>query len=144
MGTWGISPFENDTAGDFAITLDETAPEGREVLVRAMLVRAVEARDYLDSEDGQEAVAAAALVAAQCPGGEPITGCGPEQALPAFAADLRLLAAQALDRVAGAASELAELWNDTRDRLQWRQSTRRLRLVLAPDPGPQTETLFEL
>jgi hypothetical protein len=89
MGTWDIGPFENDMAADFAYTLDETAPDKREGLVRAALSRTIQTRDYLESPEGAETVAAAALIAAQCPGGEPIsTSYGPEEALPAFADDL--------------------------------------------------------
>ncbi|MET9399439.1 DUF4259 domain-containing protein [Kitasatospora sp. NPDC002965] len=35
MGTWGIGPFEDDTAADFADTLDETALDERENLIRS-------------------------------------------------------------------------------------------------------------
>lgn len=83
MGTWDIGPFENDMAADFAYTLDETAQDKREGLVRATLSRTIQPQDYLESPEGAEAVAAAALIAAQCPGGEPIsTSYGPEEALP--------------------------------------------------------------
>ncbi|WP_435818895.1 DUF4259 domain-containing protein [Kitasatospora cineracea] len=52
------------------------------------------------SPEGAEAAAAAALVAAQRPGGEPVsTSHGPDGALPAFAIDLRPPAVEVLDRV---------------------------------------------
>lgn len=144
MGTWDIGPFENDTAADFAYTLDETAPGKREDLVRATLIRTIQASDYLESPEGAEAVAAAALIAAQCPSGEPIsTSYGPDEALPTFVDDLRPLAVEALDRVVSEASELAELWDETPDGPQWRQRISRLRDVLAPKRGPQEETLFD-
>ncbi len=34
MGTWDIGHFDNDTAADFAYTLDETAMDQRENLIR--------------------------------------------------------------------------------------------------------------
>ncbi|MFD8706262.1 DUF4259 domain-containing protein [Kitasatospora sp. NPDC059648] len=143
MGTWDIGPFENDTAADFAYTLDETPIDEREELVRKTLARTVQTRDYLDSSDAVEAVAAAALIAAQCPGGEPIsTSYGPDEALPVFAADLRPLAADALDRVVAESSELAELWDETADGPRWRQSISRLRAVLDPKPKLQEDALF--
>ncbi|MFK4152887.1 DUF4259 domain-containing protein [Streptomyces fungicidicus] len=145
LGTWDIGPFENDMAADFAYTLDEPAPDKREGLVRATLSRTIQARDYLESPEGAEAVAAAALIAAQCPGGEPIsTSYGPEEALPAFADDLRPLAVEALDRVAAEKSELAELWDETPSGPTWRQSISRLRVVLAPESNPQEEALFDI
>ncbi|OKI14320.1 DUF4259 domain-containing protein [Streptomyces sp. CB03911] len=145
MGTWDIGPFENDTAADFAYTLDETVPDERENLIRRALVRTVRARDYLDSPEAVEAVAAAALVAAQCPEGEPITtSYGPDRALPLLADDLRTLAAEALDRVLAEESELAELWDETVDGPRWRQSIDRLRAILDPRTGPQEDPLFEI
>ncbi|MEE1938422.1 DUF4259 domain-containing protein [Streptomyces sp. TRM 70361] len=142
MGAWDVGPFENDMAADFAHTLDETAPDKRESLVRATLSRAVQARDYLESSEGEEAVAAAALVAAQCPGGEPVsTGYGPKEALPVFADDLRPLAVEALDRVVAENSELAELWDEAHSSPRWRQSISHLRAVLAPESGPREEAL---
>ncbi|GAA1150828.1 hypothetical protein F4556_004529 [Kitasatospora gansuensis] len=145
MGTWGIGPFEDDTAADFADTLDETALDERANLIRSTLNRAVQAQDYLDFSEAVEAVAAAALIAAQCPDGEPvITSFGPDQALPIFAADLRTLAAEALDRVLADESELAELWDQTADGPRWRQSVSRLRGILDPRSEPQEDPLFEI
>ena len=101
MGTWGIGPFDNDTAADFAGDLDNALPGEPEALVRGVLTRTVKATGYLD--EAQEAVAAAALIAAQCPSGRPVeTVYGPEQPLPVFPDDLRELAARALDRVLAA------------------------------------------
>ncbi|GHH84159.1 hypothetical protein GCM10018781_72890 [Kitasatospora indigofera] len=140
MGTWDIGPFGNDTAADFSYTLDETPPGERENLIRTTPARTVQTRDYLDSPEAVETVAAAALVAAQCPAGEPITtSYGPDNALPRFATDLRTLAAEALGRVLADESELAELWDDSGQRPQWRQSIARLRAVLDPRPGSQEE-----
>lgn len=145
MGTWDVGPFENDMAADFAYTLDETAPDKREDLVRATLSRTIQAQDYLESPEGAEAVAAAALIAAQCPGGEPIsTSYGPEEAFPTFADDLRPLAAEALDRVVAENSELADLWDETPHGREWRQGISRLRAVLAPESWPQKHILFDL
>jgi hypothetical protein len=139
MWTWDIGPFENDMAADFAYTLDETALDKREDLVRATLSRTIRAQDYLESP---EAVAAAALIAAQCQGGEPIsTSYGPDEPLPTFSDDLRPLAAQALDRVV---DEKSELWDETPSGPKWRQSISRLRAVLEPESDPQEETLFDL
>ncbi|WP_327675152.1 DUF4259 domain-containing protein [Kitasatospora sp. NBC_00458] len=138
MGTWGIGPFENDTAADFAGTLDETPAGGREELVRSALSRVAgtDAEDYLDCDEAVEAVAAAALIAAQCRGGEPVsTSYGPDEALPVFAAELRPLAVDALDRIVSEESELAELWDETDEGPDWRQDIGRLRAVLDPAPA---------
>ncbi len=83
MGTWGTGPFDNDAAADFAAGLDEAEPERRVAMVRDVLVRTFDARGLLT--DADEAVAAAALVAAQCPGGAPVDpDDGPQEPMPAF------------------------------------------------------------
>ncbi|MER5350933.1 DUF4259 domain-containing protein [Kitasatospora sp. NPDC002551] len=147
MGTWDTGHFDNDTAADFAGALDEAAPEEREALIRRVLTVAADtgAEDYQDAWDGEKAVAAAALVAAQCPNGEPVTTAyGPDEPLPVLSADLRQLAVQALDRVVAEESELAELWDETEEGPAWRRSVKDLRAVLAPEPEPAPEALSEL
>ncbi|WP_053643845.1 DUF4259 domain-containing protein [Streptomyces sp. XY431] len=147
MGTWDIGHFDNDTAADFCGSLDEAAAGEREGLVRRALALAADtgAEEYLDFDEAVEAVASAALVAAQCPGGEPVTTAyGPDQPLPVLPADLRPLAVAALDRVVAEESELAELWDETEDGPAWRRAVQELRAVLAPSLGPAPEALFEL
>ncbi|MFF2660668.1 DUF4259 domain-containing protein [Kitasatospora sp. NPDC058032] len=147
MGTWDIGHFDNDTAADFSGTLDETPLAEREAVVRRVLTLAADtgAEDYLDCDEAVEAVAAAALVASQCPGGEPVTtSYGPDEPLPVFPTDLRPLAAEALDRVLAEESELAELWDETEEGPAWRRTVKDLRAVLRPEPEPVREALFEV
>jgi hypothetical protein len=133
MGTWDPGPFGNDSAADFADALDDAASPGeREELVRAVLTRTVKATEY--PEEAQEAVAAAALIAAQCSGGEPTdTAYGPRQPLPAFPQDLRETAAAALDRVL-ADEWWSCAWVAPADAGQWLASVKALRDVLDPPP----------
>ncbi|MFF6837142.1 DUF4259 domain-containing protein, partial [Streptomyces sp. NPDC012438] len=85
------------------------------------------------------------VITAQCPGGEPIsTSYGPDETLPIIADDLQPLAVEALDRVVAEASELAELWDETPDGPRWRQNIRGLHAVLALEPEPQEDLLFDL
>ena len=109
------------------------APPGeREALVRGVLTRTVRTTGYLD--EAQEAVAAAALIAAQCPGGGPVeTVYGPEQPLPVFPEDLRELAARALDRILADDPGL-EMWVGPADAPQWLAAVAALRDVLGPRP----------
>jgi Domain of unknown function (DUF4259) len=121
MGFWDTGPFDNDTAADFAGELDEL-PEGeRPSAIQAALEAAVEAEDLDDRTDLTAiAIAAVALVVAQCPNGEPTDPIyGPEQPIPQLSTDLRLLAMQALDRVEN--STVAD----------WHTGSRRLRVPLA-------------
>jgi hypothetical protein len=81
MGTWDVGPFDNDTAADFGGDLDEVAAGEREGIVRSALTRVIDTAAYLEAPESE--VAAAALVAAQCPGGEPADPIyGPEEPLP--------------------------------------------------------------
>ncbi|MEV0581268.1 DUF4259 domain-containing protein [Streptomyces sp. NPDC050392] len=90
MGTWDIGPFDNDTAADFSSALDDAASEARESMIRSAIKRAVDSADHLDASDGEQAVAAAALVVAQQPDGEPTcSDYGPSKPLPELPADLR-------------------------------------------------------
>lgn len=135
MGTWDAGPFDNDTAADFCGDLDEAGLGEREGMVRGILAVAADTAgdDYLESPDSDRAVAAAALVAAQCPGGEPVdSGYAPDEPLPDLVA-LRGLALQALDRVMTEPSELLELWEGP-DGASWRTNVCRLRDVLRPQP----------
>ncbi len=144
MGTWGIGHFDNDTAADFSGSLDDAAPGEREAILRAALESAARAGDYLDDE-GVEAVAAAALVAAQCPGGAAVVSSyAPEEEIPALAAELRALAVAALDRVVAEGSEVAELWDETGEGPAWRQGIRALREVLEPVPPSVDVPMFRL
>lgn len=131
MGTWGTGPFDNDAAADFADALDDAEPEEREALIRGVLTRTVNATGWLIEE--QEAVAAAALVAAQCPGGDLVdTADGPEEPMPVFSDDLRELADKALARIMSDETGSASNWVDPEDGKQWQAGLNRLRAVLAP------------
>jgi hypothetical protein len=136
MGTWDIGHFDNDTAADFSGDLDD-APQGKRAeLIRVALTDVVRTEDYLDSDEAVVAVAAAALVAAQCPGGEPVTTAyGPDKPLPELPVEMRGLAVQALDRVVTEPSELLELWTEGGDGAQWKEGIGRLRAVLAQAAG---------
>ncbi|MDV5145256.1 DUF4259 domain-containing protein [Streptomyces sp. SBC-4] len=132
MGTWDIGPFDSDTAADFSYRVDEAPAEKKaEVLREAFREVTATGDDYLDSDLAVEAIASAALVAAQCPGGDPVTTAyGPKEPLPELPAELRPLAVAALDRVLTPESELLELWEES-DGEEWKAGIRKLRAVLA-------------
>ncbi|MGW1503469.1 DUF4259 domain-containing protein [Streptomyces mirabilis] len=133
MGTWDTGPFDDDTAADFANALDDAEPEACEALIRGVLIRTVDATGYLAEAD--EAVAAAALIAAQCLEGEPVgTPYGPATPMPMFPTGLRALADEALARIAGDMAGPASHWVAQEDWKKWRVMLTRLRAVLAPPP----------
>ena len=118
MGTWEVGPFDNDTAADWCAHLDRTAPAQRVQFIRQALTAVVEeSDDYLDSDLAVEAIAAAAIVASQLPGGATIDSpYAPEFLLEGGTVevpdDIPPLALRALDRVVGDNSEWRELWED--------------------------------
>ncbi|MEU8923013.1 DUF4259 domain-containing protein [Kitasatospora sp. NPDC048545] len=145
MGTWDIGHFDNDTAADFAGALDDAESAERKSILRSALLGAARAGEYLDFDEGAESVAAAALVAAQCPGGAAVESAyGPGAEIPPPAVELRGLAVEALDRVVAEESELAELWDETEEGPAWRRGVRALRDVLEPVPPTVGGPLFEV
>ncbi|MEU6847742.1 DUF4259 domain-containing protein [Streptomyces sp. NPDC046716] len=145
MGTWDVHPFDNDTAADFADDLDDAAMAEREALIRRALFRAADNQDYLEAPEAEEAVAAAALVAAQCSEGEPVSiPYGPDEPVPTLSVELKPLAVEALDRVLADESELAELWEESESGAAWRGSIGRLRQTLDPVPQLPGDPLFEM
>ncbi|QKW37892.1 DUF4259 domain-containing protein [Actinomadura sp. NAK00032] len=136
MGTWDASPFGSDQAADFAGDLDELALEERPSAIREALEAVTREAAVVDSFEGVLAVAAAALVAAQCPGGQPVDPIyGPEERIPELPVDLRPLAVKALDRVVGPDSELEQLWDESGGAEEWRAEIARLRLALSTQPN---------
>ncbi|MET7411685.1 DUF4259 domain-containing protein [Streptomyces rubiginosohelvolus] len=131
MGAWDIGHFDNDTAADFGGRVDDAEPGGKADVLRAVLTAVADTgpEDYVDG--GEEAVAAAALVAAQCPGGAPVTTVyGPKHPLPPLPADLRLLAVRALDRLTTKNTEPLDLWADAGADQEWLAGIAALRAVL--------------
>lgn len=114
MGAWGFGAFDNDGAGELHAALRNAEPQERAGILREALEAAANATEYLEVDDGQAAVAAAAVVTAALGGVAVVaTDSGarlePEE-LPAPTAELIGLSRLALDRVVGRASEWRELW----------------------------------
>ncbi|GAA4241536.1 hypothetical protein GCM10022254_70750 [Actinomadura meridiana] len=135
MGTWDASPFGNDYAADFASELDELPLVERAAAIRGALEDVIREAGYLDSFEGVRGVAAAALVAVQCPGGPSTDSVyGPDEPVPELPVDLRALAVKVLDRVLAPESELRELWDEV-DGREWLDELDRLRAPLAASPN---------
>ncbi|MGI5134113.1 MULTISPECIES: DUF4259 domain-containing protein [unclassified Streptomyces] len=132
MGTWGTGPFDSDLAGDFVDGLSARSSHEIADALQQALKRVVHSGPRVDGGDGAEAVAAAALIAAQVPGGGSVIDSedGPEIPLPQLPASLRALAAQALRRVLGDGSELTEGWVNSSDAIEWRQGVTLILQVL--------------
>lgn len=139
MGTWGIRPFDNDDASDLFYELKEKGADRLAILGQA--VSALDP-DYVEVDQGQRAVAAAALILFHA--GGPATHLS-EYELPFAsanpmpeAASLLAPALAAVDRVlaSGEQSELHALWDEQPGGLEdWGAVTRALRTDLAAMVG---------
>jgi hypothetical protein len=112
-----VGPFDSDSAADWSLDLQVAKESERVALIRKTLRRVAEERDYVDSVEAAQAIAAAAVVAAQLPGAEPPTSPNApdfvrEGGRVEIAPDLCELAVRALDRVLDGDSEWRELWED--------------------------------
>ena len=136
MGTWGSGPFDSDMAADFVDGVRAEADRSV-ALVRGVLTRV---RDGHGRYEGAEAVAAAAMVASQCPGGDIYADDAPlgpsvdpenlPPALPVFPIELRALASEALDVVLRGDCDISQDWLDPSDASQWHDGVLGIRTVL--------------
>ncbi|MFI7662877.1 DUF4259 domain-containing protein [Micromonospora parva] len=138
MGAWDSGPFDNDTAADWCGDLNDADVSKRPNLVREALTRAAGEVGYLDADVACEAIAAAAILAAQRPAGQPITSPYAPDFLRGGGRwdvpdDLTALAVRAIDRIVAADSEWRELWEDadTEGASEAFDAVRELRKVLA-------------
>jgi len=134
MGAWGTGIFQDDTALDFAVELqEEDEPFDR---MQVAFDEAASA-EYLEYDAAQAALVGAAVLDAVL-SGSPLSGAeddlrawvgglDPEEARP-----LRASAAKACARVLAPASELDELWAENEeDYPAWREQVAQLASRLA-------------
>lgn len=121
MGTWDVGPFDDDTAADWCGGLHDATPAQRPAMLRSAFTVVLDnGDDYLDSDLAAEAIAAAAIVASQLPGGGAVTSSyAPDFLLEGGSIevpqDVPALAIRALNRIVGDDSEWLELWDETEE-----------------------------
>ncbi|OOV15520.1 DUF4259 domain-containing protein [Deinococcus sp. LM3] len=133
MSAWGVGPFQNEAAAEYAA---EIVQDGAYALAEAFDVALDPDNDYLEAEEGHRAVAAAETLAAVLTGD---TAALTDAALRAWVqntdaaevAHLRGHALEALERVLGPGSELPDLWEDSDDADAWQGDIQRLRAALS-------------
>lgn len=136
MGAWSPEPFGNDSALDWVQDLVEA--DGPAFLAATFETVLEDEGDYLDAELGEVGLAAAAVLAAllgrATPAGERpealsswLAGAGRGVEV---GAALRAQALAALERIAGNASELHELWAETDALAEWQAQVQALRTSL--------------
>jgi hypothetical protein len=115
MGAWGEKAFQNDSALDWVAELEA---KGVSAVRRALSTTAeTPADEYLDSDDGSSALAAAEIVAAALGRGRDRVTKNVIAWLDANAAAIvpadMVVARQAVERVLADNSELRSLWGET-------------------------------
>lgn len=131
MSSWDIGPFDNDTGGDFAFILDDLPAEDRPAAIRAALEEGM-ATSPEDGGPDEEALAAAAIVASQCPGGpatHPIHG--PQNPITPLSDDLRPMAIQVLDQLIEHDSYISQNWVLNGKAKAWLAGLHQLRSFIA-------------
>jgi hypothetical protein len=120
VGSWGTASFENDAALDWFLLVEEAPDPG--LVMASAIDDALSAAEYLDSDLGCQAIAAAELCACcagQLPDRLPDNVEGWVQANPHGPhADEIELAVEAVRRVRDE-SELRDLWEDAADSSRW-------------------------
>ena len=132
MGAWGTDTFDNDTACDWAASLEDY--EDLSLVTSALQAAIDESEDYLDAEVACQALAACEVLArlhgrfgAQNSYTEAVDTW--VRAHPLVPDDsIVTLAHEAIDAVLGHHSELADLWKDN---AEWKQRVESLRKRIA-------------
>jgi hypothetical protein len=133
MNVWGVGPFQNEAAAEYAA---EIVQDGAYALAEAFDVALDPDNDYLEAEEGHRAVAAAETLAAVLKGDtsaltDAVLRAWVQNTDPAELIHLRGHALEALDRVLGHGSELPDLWEDSEDADAWQGDIQRLRAALS-------------
>jgi septation ring formation regulator EzrA len=125
MGAWDTDPFGNDTACDWAYSLEES--ENLD-LIEETLAKIEDAGDeYIEAPDAEEAIAAADTLArlkgkfyVKNSYTEAVDAWVEEQQLD-VPQDLVDLAVHAIERIQVEPSELRELWEESDDYKTWKK-----------------------
>jgi septation ring formation regulator EzrA len=125
MGAWDTDPFGNDTACDWAYSLEESEDFD---LIEEALSKIEEAGDeYIEAPDAEEAIAAADTLARLK--GKFYVKNSHTEAVDEWVAEQQLtvpqdmidLALHAIERIQSKPSELRELWEESDDFKAWKK-----------------------
>jgi len=144
MGAWGFGPFDNDTAADFAGTLDEAPGPARVEMLHDALIVVKDCGSQVNGAQAEVGLAAAALVARGLSGGDEFQSphYGPANPIPAIPQDFIPVAFDVVSRVLDEDNDIRADWRENPDGDKWLTTMRRLRAVLASGfPGTE-DTLW--
>jgi hypothetical protein len=133
MSRWGCGPFDNDTAADFVGDLDDAPASERIGMIHGALAAVGNRDSYVDGDRAQVALAAAALVARDQPGGEEFQSrhYGPDNRVPPVPERLISLAAEVVDCLLNGENDVKVDLSASGKADKWFAATRRLHAVLA-------------
>jgi hypothetical protein len=148
VGTWGTGSFDDDTAVDWCDALDALPTAERASFVRATLRVVLDTTDYLDAAPAVRAVAAAAVVASQGPGGSHLIRTAGAPAWLAGGgvldtAGLVDVARRALDRVISDSSQWRDVWASSPNGAEAFAQLHAVRALLVP-VRPNRDKDFDL
>jgi hypothetical protein len=139
MGAWGVDPFDNDDAADWAAEF-EGLDRGAGLRVLEAALAGANGTGYIEAGEGSLAVAAAQVVAWLLVPPEavpsPYSAAAVAWTLRNGGSPSRAMidaARRALGRVRSEESELAELWGETADD-RWQLDLQRIDAVLGDRP----------
>jgi hypothetical protein len=138
MGAWGIGPFDNDDASDFA---GDVAEKNDLSVIEAALDKVLNAgANNLGTPESVEAIAGAEILAMLLDHPSESTEYPQEidewtsasKHVPSDA--LAAKARNAMDRVLAAPSELLDLWTEADELADWKSSVEDIKSRLVPTP----------
>ena len=140
MGAWGNDSFENDEACDWA---GEMLRKKSVAFVEKTLRKVVRNDDYIESDDGSAAIAAAEVIArarghfGQRDAYTEKLNAWISKSEITFSQEIEELALKALEQVTSEESELRELWEDAgADALrEWLDKVEQLKTRVAAKPS---------
>lgn len=135
MGAWGHLPFDNDTAGDWIVELDDT--NDLTLVERALKGVEVVGFEYLEVDAASEALAGCEVLARLR--GKPGFQNESTETVDAWvkanaqapSPELLKRASKVIDRILGDSSELRELWEEGDLGATWRKGVEDLKSRLA-------------
>jgi alpha-glucosidase len=136
VGTWGSGPFDSDTALDFLSTVSSVSSNERMALISRIFDSAVEGANLTTPiVTPEEVLAAAAVVAANSPGGEVVSwgeeAIGISQWLPKpVSVALATSALDALEASIPADGWWWSSWQNDSDRARMQDAIERIRRLL--------------
>ena len=143
MSTWGMGPFDNDSAADFVGDFDEMGAADPRATLHGALTEVLHASGWIRGSVAQRALASAAIIAATLPSGYEYTRHAAEGDIPRqYEPEFIDLAVDAIHRIVNDGNDVRSDWEDRGMQSEWRTSMDRLLAALGFGVAPEMEALW--